>query len=93
MFDRELLFFREQVRNHAYLMTLHAEEEKDDDGLTIFDVESIILTGIIVERQRDKHSSEWKYLIEGRTLSNKYGIVVSKSGFSGRMIIITVYLL
>ena len=27
-------------------MTLHAEEEMDDDGLSIFDVESVILTGV-----------------------------------------------
>lgn len=26
-------------------MTTHAEEEMDNDGLTIFDVESVILTG------------------------------------------------
>jgi hypothetical protein len=36
---------REKVRKRLYLMTLHAEEEMDNDGLTVYDVESIILTG------------------------------------------------
>ena len=34
-------------------MTLHAEEEMDDDGLSIFDVERALLTGEIIERQKD----------------------------------------
>lgn len=37
-----------------YLTTTHAEEEMDYDGLTIYDVESVILTGGIIERQRDR---------------------------------------
>ena len=41
-------------------MTLHAEEEMDDDGLTIFDVECAILTGEIVQRQKDHGTGEWK---------------------------------
>jgi hypothetical protein len=52
-------------------MTVHAEEEMSDDGLTIFDVERAILTGEIIERQQDHQSSEWKYLITGRAVSNK----------------------
>ncbi|RPH56843.1 DUF4258 domain-containing protein [bacterium] len=41
---------REAIRRRQYVMTTHAEEEMDDDGLTIFDVESVILTGDIIER-------------------------------------------
>ena len=43
---------REKVRRRQYVMTWHADEEMDDDGLTIFDVESGILTGTIIERQK-----------------------------------------
>ena len=39
-------------------MTLHAEEEMNNDDLTIYDVESAILTGKIVERQRDRETAE-----------------------------------
>ncbi len=39
-------------------MTLHAEEEMADDSMTIFDIEHVILTGVIIERQRDNISCE-----------------------------------
>lgn len=58
MFDRILKRMQKKVHTHQYVMTLHAEEEMDDDGLTIFDVESGILTGEIVERQKDRITGE-----------------------------------
>lgn len=70
MFERILKQFREKVRNRQYVMTLHAEEEMNDDELTIFDVERAILTGEIVERQKDQATAEWKYLVSGKTLQN-----------------------
>ncbi|MBI4673049.1 MAG: hypothetical protein HY741_15450 [Chloroflexi bacterium] len=45
MFERILNQFQEKVRKRQYVMTLHAEEEMNDAGLTIFDVEHAILTG------------------------------------------------
>jgi hypothetical protein len=48
-------------------MTLHAEEEMDEDGFSIVDVENAVLAGTIVGRQTDRRSRERKYLIEGRT--------------------------
>jgi hypothetical protein len=36
----------------SYVVTLHADEEMFDDGLTIFDIENAILTAQIEERQR-----------------------------------------
>jgi hypothetical protein len=44
-----------------YVVTLHAEEEMDNDGLSIFDIEHGILTGKIFERQKDIITAEWKY--------------------------------
>jgi hypothetical protein len=43
----------ERIRTRQYVMTLHAEEEMNDDHLSVFDVERGILTGEIMERQRD----------------------------------------
>jgi hypothetical protein len=62
MFERILNRMREKVRALQYVMTVHAEEEMDSDGLSIFDVEQIILTGRVVERQKDAETDEWKYL-------------------------------
>jgi hypothetical protein len=47
---------RELIRSLQHVVTLHASEELEDDNLTILDLESIILTGQITERQRDRHA-------------------------------------
>jgi hypothetical protein len=41
MYDRILNRMREAIRTRNYVMTLHAEEEMNDDNLSIFDVERI----------------------------------------------------
>ena len=69
MFERILRRFRERVRSGEFVMTLHAVEEMEDEGLSIFDVERAILTGKIVRRQKDEETREWKYLVDGRSLS------------------------
>ena len=73
-------------------MTIHAEEEMDDDGLSIFDVERAILTGDIIERQRDRETEEWKYLVRGQTIEGVSIVVVTKLSPTGKMVIITVFL-
>jgi hypothetical protein len=83
---------REKVRKRLYLMTLHAEEEMDNDGLTVYDVESIILTGQVIERQRDRKTGQRKYLIRGETLEGKTAVVVGRWGFTDKLVIVTVYL-
>jgi len=92
MYDRILKRMREQIRTRQYVMTLHAEEEMDDDGLSIFDVERGILTGRIIERQKDRVTAEWKYLVKGQTIAGDPIIVVAKLGATGKLVIITVYL-
>jgi len=73
-------------------MTIHAEEEMDNDGLTIFDVESVILTGQIIERQRDRKTREHKYLIRGETVDgSRSAVVVSRFGPTDKLLILTVY--
>ena len=72
-------------------MTLRAEEEMTDDMLSIFDVERIILTGKIIERQKDYVTEEWKYIIEGETISAGMAVVVVKLSVTGKLVIITVY--
>lgn len=83
---------RERVRTRQYVMTLHAEEEMDADGLSIYDVENVILRGKIVERQADRRARESKYLVRGRPLEGDESVVVaSKLGPSGKLVILTVY--
>ena len=73
-------------------MTLHAEEEMEEDGLTIIDVENALLIGSIIERQTDRRSSERKYLIQGRSVDDRTDlVVVVKFGPTDLLIVVTVY--
>lgn len=91
MFGRVLIRMRDRVRTRQYVMTLHAEEEMNDDGLTVYDVERCILTGEIVERQKDARTGEWKYLVRGQTLNGDAIGVVAKLSPTGKLVFITVY--
>lgn len=72
-------------------MTIHGVEEMEADRLTIFDVEHCILTGQIIERQREQARGEWKYLVEGETLHGDGIVTVGKISASGKLVIITTY--
>jgi hypothetical protein len=92
MYDRILKRMQEKIRTRQYVMTLHAEEEMDGDELSIFDIERCILTGKITERQKDKITNEWKYVIEGQSIIGDKVGTVAKLSLSGKLFIITVYL-
>jgi hypothetical protein len=92
MFAKTRDKMREKVRNLEYVMTIHAEEEMVNDDLSIFDVENGILTGEIVERQKDSETDEWKYLIAGKTFDDDDIIIVVKLSETDKLVIITVYL-
>jgi len=91
MFDRILKEMQDKIRRREYIMSIHAEEEMNDDDLSIFDIESCILTGKILERQKDKVTGEWKYRINGQSLSGGEVEVVAKLSPTGKLVFITVY--
>jgi len=91
MYDVELKRLRELIRSRRYVMTLHAEDEMDADGLSIFDIESVILAGHISERQRDRQPDEWKYLVSGQALDGAAATVVCKFGPTDKLVLITVF--
>jgi hypothetical protein len=82
---------REKIRSLEYVMTIHAEEEMENDALSIFDVENGILTGEIIERQKDRETDEWKYLLAGKTLDDADIVVVAKLSLTDKLVIITIY--
>jgi hypothetical protein len=91
VFQRILKQIREKVRQRQYVMTLHAEEEMSEDNLSIFDVERSLLTGEIVERQKDVVTGAWKYLVKGDTVAGDEMMTVAKISPTGKLVIITVY--
>ncbi|MGQ0543359.1 MAG: DUF4258 domain-containing protein [Blastocatellia bacterium] len=92
MYERIRDRMRAKVRSLDYVMTIHAEEEMENDGLSILDVEEAVLNGSIVQRQREAESAEFKYLLAGKTFDDAGLVVVAKLSHTGKLVIITVYL-
>ena len=84
--------FRHLMRTLNYVASTHAAEELDDDNLSILDLENIVLTGQIRERQRDAQTREVKCVVTGITLNGATAEAVVKIGFTGKLVVITVYL-
>ena len=91
LYPRILERFRSRIRERRYVVTLHALEEMDEDALSVFDVERAILTGEIMERQRDQATREWKYLVRGSAVDGRQIVVVSKLGSTDKLIVITAW--
>ena len=81
------------VRAGEYVVTHHGHEEMEADGLTVYDVEHVLLSGRIVERQRDLRTHEWKYIVEGETAAGDAAVVLGKIGPTSKLVVLTVYAL
>jgi hypothetical protein len=82
---------RDFVRTLDYSDSVHDADELEDDGFSILDLEAVILSGEIVERQRDRATGETKCVIRGVALNKAEAECVVKIGPSGRLHSITVY--
>ena len=82
---------RDLIRSLNYALSIHAAEELEDDHLTILDFENLILTGTIVERQRDRRTREVKYIVRGTTLSGVSAETAVKIAPDGNLFALTVY--
>ncbi len=93
MLARALSRFRRLVLERRYVVTLHADDELDADDLTVYDLERVLLTGEIIERQRDRATAESKYRIRGKTIGGADAETVIKIGVNGKLVFLTVYTL
>ena len=93
MHPRILKRLRALILSRQYIVTLHAYDEMAADDLTVWDVESAILTGQIVEKQKDANTSELKYRVRGTSIDGSPMEVVVKLGMTGKVIFVTVYAL
>lgn len=91
MFERTLGRFRSLIRSGEYVLSIHALEEMAEDDVLTEDVEHVILTGSIVERQIDRATRERKYVFTGRSLAGDPVGLVAKIGAVGKAVVITVY--
>ncbi|MEK6405907.1 MAG: DUF4258 domain-containing protein [Acidobacteriota bacterium] len=92
MYPNILTRMRESVRQNRIILTIHAIEEMDAEDLLKEDLEHCILRGEIGTRQWDGDYKEYKYILEGETLSGEEMEVVAKLR-NDKIIIITAYLL
>ena len=67
---------QELTRCGRLFLTVHAEEELAADGLTIHDVESVIISGRVAKRQKD--AIDFKYVIVGSTTASDEATVICK---------------
>ena len=91
MFRRILQRMRNKIRRRQYIVTYHARKEMNEDGFTIYDVERGILTGEILERQRDRMTGEAKYRMRGESIAGFEVEILTKLSPTGKLVIITVY--
>jgi hypothetical protein len=91
MFERILRRIQEKIRERQYVLTLHARREMIEDELTIYDIEHAILSGRVLERQRDLETREAKYCVNGQTLAGVDMEAIVKLGPTGKLVVITVY--
>jgi hypothetical protein len=91
MYERILKKWRDRIRHLNYVVTLHAEEEMNEDNLSVVDLESAVLNGEIVERQRDRQTREWKYVVNGKSVDGDPVGLVGKLSPTGCLVIITIY--
>ena len=92
MAQTRISHFRHLIRTLNYVVSTHAAEELEDDSLTILDLENIVLTGQIIERQLDTQTREVKCVVSGIALDGSATEAVVKLGFTGKLVVITVYL-
>ena len=66
-------------------------DELHEDGFTSLDLESGVLTGTIVQRQRDRRTGERKFVIRGKAIDGRCITVVAKLPDPDTIIVLTVY--
>ena len=60
-----------EIPDDLLLIPFHAASELDDDEISVLDVEQIIFTDDIIQRQRDPRTRERKCVIRGNTLERE----------------------
>ena len=86
----EIDWIKNRVRKGEYYFSRHAEQERQNDNLTIAEVDAALLNGMILEQQADTGRGE-SCLVVGFTNSGK-PIHVVCGEMKNQLAIITVYI-
>ncbi|HXG19693.1 MAG TPA: DUF4258 domain-containing protein [Methylomirabilota bacterium] len=88
MYPRILQQIQAFVRRGDYVLSIHVENELDNDECTEQDLEAAILNGEIVRRERDAIGRP-KYIIERMALDGR-GLTAVAQPFSTRQLVVMV---
>ena len=87
---RGIRAIRARIRTKHYELTGHAEEEREEDGLAMADLQEAMLTGK-VERVLTDDPRGHRYVVRGTAQDSREIEVVCRFLASGKLRIITVY--
>ncbi len=83
-----IAFLRESVRNEKYDLSVHAHNERQEEQITVEDIEKVLLKGDIIEQYPNDQRGE-SCLVAG-VISERFLHVVC--GMRGkRLLVVTVY--
>jgi hypothetical protein len=88
MYPRILQQIQSFIRQGEYILSVHVENELENDGFTDQDLEAAILNGKIVRRERDEVDRP-KYVIEGSALDGR-ALTVVVQPFQIRQLVVMV---
>jgi uncharacterized DUF497 family protein len=81
---------RQYIKEQNYRITIHAQQEANNDNLTKKDIEYAILNGKITKKlTHDPRGA--RYVVTGMTSNNRIVSVVCRFLETGKLSIITVY--
>ena len=81
---------RRAIQEQRYRISGHANDEMDEDGLFVEDIESVVLTGRI-ERKLTDDLRGMRYEIRGETFDGRRGSVVCRFLPSRTLLVITAW--
>jgi len=81
---------RKKIRTGNYELTKHAEEEREEDGLEVVDLESAVINGKIVKKLTHNPRGI-RYVVRGYATDERIVRVVCRILASGKLRIVTSY--
>jgi hypothetical protein len=84
----DIVFIREKVQKEEYDLSAHAHQERQDEQITIEEIEKNLLVGDILERYTNDPRGE-SCLVVGKILGKALHIVCGMR--EDRLLIVTVY--
>jgi len=86
----EIQWIRKQVEKDEYYFSKHGEQERQNDNLSIAEVEEALLNGMILEQYKDIGKGESCLVVGFTNLGKPVHIVCGE--FENNLAIITVYI-